>query len=172
MHGMLRHGRSIIYAVYDRKQSDGHRDNSAYRRLLLRSGYSFNDDWRLDLSGQYFQDDGEDPGPVTNPYVNNDKRVYKRGMVGADLSGGWNSSELKLSFYNNWGDHDFDMPSIDDYWHSKDMTMGASAQYMLEIFETDDWSDVLTAGYEYQYQWAEPQDDWIAWRVKTCLRDS
>lgn len=169
LHGMLRHGGKIdnfdYYAVYDRKQSDGHRDNSAYQAdfFSLRSGYSFNEDWRLDLSGQYFQDDGEDPGPVTNPYVNNDKRVYKRGMVGADLSGGWNSSELKLSFYNNWGDHDFDMPSIDDYWHSKDMTMGASAQYMLEIFETDDWSDVLTAGYEYQYQWAEPQDDWIAW---------
>lgn len=169
LNGRLRHGgndgRLDYYLTYDRKQTDGHRENSEYEAdfLSLRGGLQMNDAWRLEVSGQYFNDTAEDPGPVTGVYTNDDQKEYKRYSWDADLIGKWDDSEFLLTVYDNEGEHEFDMPSIDDYWHSKDRTVGALTRYTRTVYEKDMVRDVLTLGYEYKYQWAEPQEDWVSW---------
>ena len=169
LHGLLRHGGNTgkfdYYITYDRKQTDGHRNNSAYDAnfFSLRTGYQLDDAWRFELSGQYFKDNGEDPGPDTDPYTNNDKKEYIRYSWDANLIGKLDRAEFTLTVYNNEGKHEFDMPSINDFWHSKDRTLGVLTKYAYNIYEKDDMQDRITAGYEYQYQWAEPQEDWVSW---------
>lgn len=168
-HGLIRHGGNTgtfdYYITYDHKQSDGHRDNSEYEAdfFSLRTGYQLNDAWRIELSGQYFEDDAEDPGPTSNIYTNNDRKEYMRYSWDADLIGKYDKSEFLLTVYDNEGEHDFDMPTISDYWHSSDQTIGVITRFTTELFEKQETRDELTAGYEYKYQWAEPEGDWISW---------
>ncbi|MFC1539076.1 TonB-dependent receptor [Candidatus Latescibacterota bacterium] len=169
MHSLIRHGGKVgdfdYYLTYDRKQSDGHRDNSTYGAdfLSMRTGYAFNEMWRVEFSGQFFGDNGDDPGPENAPYINNDKREYMRYSWDTDLIGKWNRSEMLITVYDNEGEHEFDMPTIADYWHSKDKTMGLNARYSREIYQQGDIKNTLTAGYEFQNQWAEPQKNWVSW---------
>lgn len=168
-HSMVRHGGRIgsldYYGTYDRKQTDGHRDNSEYEADFgsLRLGYQFGEVWRLELSGQYFKDDGEDPGPENAPYTNDDKREYERWSWDADLIGKWDGVDLSITVYDNAGEHEFEMPSVNDFWHSKDRTTGVLSKLVLSVYEEGDVTDTVTIGHEYQYQWAEPQDSWVAW---------
>ncbi|MBN1291007.1 MAG: TonB-dependent receptor [Candidatus Latescibacteria bacterium] len=169
MHSLIRHGGNTgtfdYYITYDHKQTDGHRANSAYGAdfLSLRTGYAINETWQAKLSGQYFSDDGDNPGPNNDPYVNNDKQEYMRYSWDADLIGKWNRSEVLFTVYDNEGEHQFNMPTIADYWHSKDRTLGLNARYSREVYQQDNMMDTITAGYELQNQWAEPEDDWIKW---------
>ncbi len=169
LHGMLRHGGNTgsfdYYMTYDHKETGGHRDNAAYDAdfFSLRTGYHVNRAWRLELSGQYFRDEAEDPGPENAPYTNNDKKEYMRYSWDADLIGKWQGSEFLLTVYDNEGEHEFHMPSIDDYWHSKDRTLGVLTRYTRDVYEQGDTRDTLTVGYEFKHQWAQPQDDWVAW---------
>ncbi|MCA1808095.1 MAG: TonB-dependent receptor, partial [Lentisphaerae bacterium] len=169
LHALARHGGKIgdfdYYAVYDHKQTDGHRPNNQYSADFgfLRLGGQLNDIWRLEASGQYFADLGHDPGPENAPYTMNDRRIYRRGSWNAALSGDWLDARALLMAYNNFGEHKFNMPSIDDYWHSRDYTVGAKAEYSMTLLERGDLRAVPTVGYEYQYLWARPQDDWVDW---------
>ncbi len=169
MHSLIRHGGNRgafdYYLAYDHKKTDGHRANSAYGAdfLSLRTGYAINDTWRAELTGQYFTDDGSNPGPRNTPYINNDKQEYARYSWDADLMAKWSRSDILLTVYDNSGEHRFHMPTISDYWHSKDRTLGLNARYTREIFQRDGAKNILTGGYEYQNQWAEPQPGWIAW---------
>ncbi|MBN2301173.1 MAG: TonB-dependent receptor [Lentisphaerae bacterium] len=169
LHGVLRHGGHIgafdYYITYDRKETDGYRDNSAYNAdfLSLRTGYELNDVWRLEFSAQYFDDTARDPGPENAPYTNNDEMAYVRYSWDADLIGKWDNSKFLITIYHNEGEHEFNMPSIDDYWHSKDRTLGVLTYYARDIYEQGNTKDTLTAGYEFKHQWAEPQDDWTTW---------
>ena len=168
-HALLRQGGNTgtfdYYATYDHKQTDGHRDNAEYRAdfLSLRTGYQIDDHWRAELSGQYFKDNEHDPGPTTDPYTNDDHREYERYSWDADVIGSWDDSEFSITVYDNEGHHKFDMPSIDDYWDSRDRTIGVQTKLTHMLFEKDNQRDLLTLGYEYQYQWAEPEDDWVEW---------
>lgn len=172
LRGIARHGGKIegfdYYATYDHKQTDGYRPNGQYGSDFgsLRLGQDLDDIWRLEAGGQYFADLGHDPGPVTNLYVNNDCRQYKRGSWDANLTGNWDDSRFSFMAYNTFGDHKFNMPTISDYWHSKDETYGGKAEYLQTVFEGEDLKCVPTVGYEYQYLWARPQDDWVAWAKK------
>lgn len=169
LHGSAHHGGKIdgfdYYATYDHKQTDGYRPNGQYNADFgaLRMGQDLDDIWRLEAAGQYFADLGHDPGPITGAYTNNDWRKYKRGSWNADLTGKWNKSRLSFMVYNSFGEHEFNMPTISDYWHSKDQTFGGKAEYSQTLFESEEFKCVPTIGYEYQYLWARPQDDWVAW---------
>ncbi|MDD5482742.1 MAG: TonB-dependent receptor [Kiritimatiellae bacterium] len=172
LRGVVRHGGKIenfdYYAAYDHKQTAGYRPNGQYGADFgsLRLGQDLSDVWRLEAAGQYFADLGHDPGPENAPYVNNDTRQYKRGSWDASLSGKWDDSRFSVMAYQTFGNHNFNMPSIDDYWHSRDYTLGAKTEYSRTIFEGDELKCVPTVGYEYQYLWARPQDDWVEWARK------
>jgi len=169
LHSLIRHGGNTgdfdYYLTYDRKQSDGHRDNSAYGAdfFSLRAGYAINEEWGAKYSGQFFKDNGENPGPENEPYTNNDKQEYMRYSWDANLIGKWDRSDFLLNIYDNEGDHQFDMPTIDDYWHSQDRTLGLDTRYTREVYQRNDTKNSVTAGYEFQYQWAEPDDSWVTW---------
>lgn len=169
LHSVLRHGGNTgafdYYITYDHKQTDGHRDNSAYEAdfFSLRTGYQLDDVWRLELSGQHFKDEAEDPGPTSAPYTHNDKREYMRYSWNANMIGKWKESDFLCTVYNNTGEHEFNMPSIADYWHSKDRTVGVLTRYTQNVYEDNDIKDALTVGYEYKHLWAEPMNDWITW---------
>ncbi|NLB55265.1 MAG: TonB-dependent receptor [Lentisphaerae bacterium] len=169
VHGLFRHGGKTgpfdYYVAYEHKETDGHRSNSAYHSdfLSLRTGLELSDNWRLEVSGQYFWDKQKDPGPVSQPYTFGDKMNYRRWIIGADLLGKWDASELRISFFNNEGDHDFTMPSINDYWHSLDRTFGGSIQYSRMVYEGEKVSDTVTVGYEYEAEWAKPHHEWVSW---------
>lgn len=170
-HSLLQHGGNNgafdYFVTYDRKQSDGHRPNSEYESdfLSFRTGYRISDIWRAEVSGQYFMDEGEDPGEVTAPYVNNDKKEYNRYSWDADIIGKWDTSEFLFTIYDNEGEHEFDMPTISDFWHSEDRTLGVNARYSREVYQSGDMKDTVTGGYEFQNQWAEPQDSYVQWAL-------
>ena len=168
VHSVLRHGGKIgdfdYYGTYDRKQTDGHRANSAYEADFgsLRLGYQLDEVWRAELSGQFFRDKGEDPGPVTAPYTHDDVMKYKRWSWNANLLGNWdNGTAFSFTLYNNSGTHRFHMPSIGDYWYSDDRTTGTLTKLSLTLHDDDRIRDVLTLGHDYQYQWAEPRSAWV-----------
>jgi len=169
LHSLIQHGGNTgsfdYYLTYDHKQTDGHRSNSGYGAdfLSLRTGYRISEAWRAEFSGQFFIDDGENPGPRNEPYKLDDKQEYMRYSWDADLRGTWDRSDFLLTIYDNEGEHQFDMPSIDDYWHSKDRTLGLLTRYTREVYQSNDTKDTITAGYEFQNQWAEPQEDWVDW---------
>jgi iron complex outermembrane receptor protein len=168
-HGLLRHGgltnRFDYYLTYDHKQSEGHRDNSAYVAdfVSLRTGYDLDSGWRIEMSGQYFEDEAEDPGPENDPYTSDDKKEYLRYSWDADLKRQWEDSQVHFTVYNNEGEHEFDMPSVNDFWHSKDRTVGVLSRYTWNAYESERATDDITMGYEYKYQWAEPQQSWVDW---------
>lgn len=174
VHSLLRHGGKIgafdYYGTYDRKQTDGHRPNSAYEADFgsLRLGYQLDEVWRAELSGQFFRDKGEDPGPVTAPYTNDDVMKYKRWSWNANLLGNWdNGTAFSFTLYNNSGTHRFHMPSIGDYWYSDDRTTGTLTKLSLTLYDDDHIRDVLTLGHDYQYQWAEPRSAWVRYAKAT-----
>lgn len=164
-----RHGGKVedfdYYVTYDHKQTDGYRKNSEYVAdfAALRLGQDLNDNWHLQLGGQFLTDLGHDPGPLSEPYVNDDRRQYKRGAWNIDLGGQWEDSRFLLMVYENFGENDFHLPTINDYWHSKDASYGAKTEYARTVFEKDELKSTAGLGYEYQYLWARPQDDWVAW---------
>lgn len=168
LHNVLRHGGKVgafdYYGSYDRKQTDGHRANSAYEADFgsLRLGYQLDEHWRAELSGQFFQDRGEDPGPVTAPYTHDDVMKYKRWSWNANLLGTWDSgAAFSMTVYNNSGTHRFHMPSIGDYWYSDDRTTGSLTKLSLPLVDAPALQDVITFGHDYQYQWAEPRSAWV-----------
>ncbi|NLB59916.1 MAG: TonB-dependent receptor [Lentisphaerae bacterium] len=169
LRSVLRHGGKMegfdYYATYDHKQTDGYRANSRYEADFgsLRLGQDLNDVWRVEASGQYLADLGHDPGPTTNPFIHNDRRKYKRGSGNLSLSGTWDDARFTAVTYYNHGIHQFDMPTINDFWHSKDETFGAKLEYSQVLFENDSWKSVPTIGYEYQYLWGRPENSWVAW---------
>jgi vitamin B12 transporter len=167
-HSLLRHGGKIgafdYYGSYDRKETNGHRANSAYEADFgsLRLGYQLDEIWRAELSGQFFRDRGEDPGPVTAPYTNDDVMKYKRWSWNANVLGNWdNGNAFSFTLYNNSGVHRFHMPSIDDYWYSDDRSTGTLTKLSLTLYEDALLRNVLTLGHDYQYQWAKPRSAWV-----------
>ena len=171
-HTQLQHGGNFngfdYFLTADHKASDGHRDNSAYKGTDLsgRIAYALAKTWRFELTGKYFTDDEEDPGTVVTPYTQNDKREYERYSWDFDVIGMWQKGDVALNIYQNVGDHQFDMPSISDFWHSKDNSYGANLKTTYELFNRGSVRNILTAGYEYKYEWAETLDPYNAWAME------
>ncbi len=171
-HSLLRQGGKVekldYYATYDYKQSDGHRENSKYSANFgsLRLGYVLNDEWQIKATGQGFSDLANDPGPVNKPYTNNDRRKYDRASFDISLKKETSEDRFEIIGYNNIGEHKFSMPTISDYWHSKDLTLGTRVDYLWTIYEDDKMHIKPDVGYEYQYLWAKPQSDWVDWAKK------
>ena len=168
-HTLLKHGGNTTnfdyYLTYDYKGSDGHRDNSDYKGMDIsgRLGYAPIKNWRLELSGKYFDDSAKDPGTIESPYTNSDKREYQRYSWDFDVIGAWAKSDLALNIYQNIGEHQFNMPSISDFWHSKDNSYGLSLKGSHELYNNTNVKDIITAGYDYKYEWAETLEPYNSW---------
>jgi len=172
LHTLLRHGGKIenfdYYFTYDYKGSDGHRPNSDYKGTDIsgRLGYALNKNWRLDLSGKYFIDEAKDPGTIETPFTNGDKREYERYSWDFDVIGMWEKTDFSLNFYQNVGDHQFTMPTAEDYWHSNDNSYGIALKGSHELYTSENIKNIITAGYDYKYEWAKTLDQYNSWAMK------
>jgi len=166
LHTLARHGGKIdafdYYVTYDYKKSDGYRPNSEYEGYdtTARLGYQITDNLRIEGLVKDFSDEYQDPGPELTPYTNNDKGEYNRSSWDIDLIGDWDKVDASITVYQNKGHHQFNMPSVPDYWHSRDKSTGVSANVGFSLYETKGLSDVLSVGYEYERQWATTLEPW------------
>lgn len=165
-HSQLSHGGKSgafdYYITADHKQTEGHRPNSEYKSDFgsIRLGYQIDPVWRAEFRSQFFEDDAENPGPTWRPAQNADEMMYRRWSWDASLSAKVDLTDFVISCYQNYGKHDFNMPTFNDYWLSKDYTFGVLTKLTQVVYESDAVSDAITIGYEYQRQWAKPLDDY------------
>ena len=120
----LRYGSNLntfkYYFTFDRRESDGHRDNSGYDGSSFTGKLSWNisDQFEAVFQGKYFSgkkfEAGSNEFPLTDFW--ND---YERGAV--DFTTKWkgNREESILKIYRNFGHHQFS-----DGWHSRDYING------------------------------------------------
>ncbi len=138
-----KNGRLSYLVTYDRRQSDGHLENSAYQgdALTARVDWELAPVLELSLQGKYFNGEKNEPGTVEQPLANswND---YRRGAVDLSLAGTKERDEWSLRLYRNFGKHLFS-----DGWDSTDFTNGAMARWTTRRLR----NHVLLAGGDYRY---------------------
>jgi iron complex outermembrane receptor protein len=137
-----RNGRLGYLVTYDRRQSDGHLENSDYRgdALTARFDWQLAPSLELALQGKYFDALKNEPGTVEQPLADswND---YRRGAVDLSLTGKGDRDEWSLRLYRNFGKHRFS-----DGWDSTDFTNGALARWTTRRLK----NNVLLAGGDYR----------------------
>jgi len=129
--------------TYDRRQSDGHLENSDYRgdALTARLDWGLAPGLEFTLQGKYFSGDKHEPGTVELPLANswND---YRRGAVDLALARASERDEWSLRLYRNFGRHRFS-----DGLDSTDFTNGAMARWTTRRLK----NNVLLAGGDYRF---------------------
>jgi outer membrane cobalamin receptor len=156
----LRHGgklkRWIYYLTFDRRRSDGHRENSSYNGNAFtgKLSYDFSDRFQLSLQGKYFDGKKYEAGTVDFPLSDfwND---YQRGAVDLTMKAGDERDEFFLKVYRNFGHHRFS-----DGWHSRDYINGGVLRYTTHRVRNNE----LVCGVDFRilggksYNW--PQGQW------------
>lgn len=156
----LRHGGKkkgfSYYLTFDRRRSDGHRQNSGYHGSAFTGKVSY--DWagrfKLTFESKYFQGKKYEAGPVDFPLADywND---YERGAADLTFSGKRDKDEFYLKIYRNFGHHQFS-----DGWHSRDYVSGGLLHYTSRKLANNE----LTLGADFRilggrsYNW--PQGSW------------
>ena len=151
IHSLLRHGGKIgafdYYGTYDRKQTDGHRPNSAYEADFgsLRLGYQLDEVWRAELSGQFFRARARAPGGVTAPY--HDDVMNTNAGPECKPAGQWDNGTAFPSPYNNSAPTE---PHAEhgDYWYSDDRTTGTLTK-ALTLYDDDPFATSSPFGHDY-----------------------
>ncbi len=135
-------GRWRYLVTYDRRQSDGHVENSGYRgdALTARCDWELAPRLELALEGKYFSGLKHEPGTVERPLAGswND---YRRGAVDLSLAATREKDEWSLRLYRNFGKHGFS-----DGWDSTDFTNGALARWTTRRLK----NHVVLAGGDYR----------------------
>ena len=169
IHSLIQHGGNTglfdYYLTADYKSSDGHRLNAGYigNDFSGKAGYRIANNWRAEISGKYFSDRANDPGTVKSPYVLHDKREYQRYSWDFDITGNWQKGDVLMNFYQNAGEHRFNMPSVPDFWHSKDNSYGLALKGSYRLFKSRDIINIISAGYDYRYESAKTLEPWNSW---------
>jgi iron complex outermembrane receptor protein len=144
------------YFTVDRRQSDGHIENSAYTGNAFTGKVIYNVTGGLEISlrGKYFSGKKYEAGSIELPLTDfwND---YKRGAVDFTLKGQGDRDETLLKIYRNFGHHQFS-----DGWHSRDYINGGIFRLTTHRIPNHE----LTAGIEMRhiggksYSW--PVGEW------------
>ncbi|MFW6160234.1 MAG: TonB-dependent receptor, partial [Acidobacteriota bacterium] len=156
----LRHGAKLnkwsYYLTLDRRQSNGHRQNSSYQGNALtgKLRYDFSDHLQITLQTKYFDGKKYEAGTIDQPLQDfwND---YERGAVDITLKAGGEKDEYFLKAYRNFGHHLFS-----DGWHSRDYVNGATFRYITRRMKNNE----LVCGVDFRslggksYNW--PQGQW------------
>ena len=165
-HGQLSHGGKKgafdYYFTFDQKYMDGHRANSRYKGYDLtgRMGYRLNDVYRIELLAKHFDDEAHDPGPKSAPFTNDDRKRFKRLSFDLDLIAEWDKVNTSITLYQNRGHHRFTMPTIRDYWHSRDRITGILSKASIDMLECGDLEDNLLIGYDWYREFGKTQEPW------------
>jgi iron complex outermembrane receptor protein len=149
-------GRLRYMVTYDRRQSDGHVDHSAYQgdALTTRLDWQLSPALGLSLQGKYFSGETQEPGTLEAPQAFS-WSDYRRGALDLSLNGSGEKDEWTLRLYRNFGRH-----LLADGWDSSDFTHGAMAHWTTRRLR----NHVLLAGGDYRYFGGEshhyPKGEW------------
>ena len=156
----LRHGGKLkrwsYYLTFDRRRSDGHRENSSYKgdAFTGKLSYDFSDRLQLSLQGKYFDGKKYEAGTVDFPLSDlwND---YERGALDLTMKAGDERDELLLKVYRNFGHHRFS-----DGWHSRDYVNGGVLRYTTHRIRNNE----LVLGVDFRTlggkSYNSPQGQW------------
>jgi iron complex outermembrane receptor protein len=138
-----KNGRWRYLVTYDRRQSDGHVANSAYRgdAVTARLDWEPAPQLELSLQGKYYAGEKDEPGTVELPLAGN-WNDYRRGAVDLSLSRTGEKDEWSLRLYRNFGRHRFS-----DGWDSTDYTNGAMGRWTTRRIR----NHVLLGGGDVRY---------------------
>jgi len=165
-HGQLNHGGKKgdfdYYFTFDQKYMDGHRANSRYKgyNVTGRMGYQLNEVYRLEFSSKHFDDEAYDPGPDSAPFTHDDRKEYNRSSFDLDLTAAWEKVDASIKLFQSRGHHRFTMPTIQDYWHSRDRITGALSKASIDVFGNGDIEDNLLIGYDWYREFGKTQEPW------------
>lgn len=151
-------GRLGYVVALDRRQSDGHLPNSAYKgndfsgKISVDMGRG-----RMDFYAKYFDGHREEPALATDPTgtVSDVWNDYERGTVDLGVTVPTALGWATLKIYDEFGEHEFS-----DGWHSKDHSRGVMAHITGRV------ESVLgvNGGVEFRQQSGErlsqPAGDW------------
>lgn len=142
------------FASILRRETEGHRPNSAFRGWngYAKAGYYLSEEWQMVLSGWEADFGVEDPGTVTAPRDQDLRKVERRGG-GVTLYHQGDSGSGAMTLYGQSGRHDFSRV-IDDGWKSHDRTEGVIAHYSRPVFA----GNRLEAGGDIQEMGGEGED--------------
>ena len=162
-----KHKRFSYFLTLDRRQSDGHRENSGYlgnaftgkARIELSRGL------HLDVQGKYFDGRKHEAGTIDVPLMDfwND---YARGSVDLSLRSSGDRDDFLFKLYRNFGRHEFS-----DGWDSKDHTDGALIRYTNRAIANNE----LTVGADARIIWGGsyniPLGEWRKHEAGLFLQD-
>ena len=155
------------YLTFDRRLSDGHRENSEYTgnaftgKMIL----DITDGLELSLRSKYFSGNKHEAGSIEYPLTDfwND---YKRGAIDFSLKNTGDKTEVLLKVYRNFGHHQFS-----DGWHSRDHITGGIFQLTTQRIPNNQLSagiDIKNIGGK-SYSW--PIGEWKKNEMAIFLQD-
>lgn len=134
-------GKFNVFASVNHDKTDGHRDSSDFNITngYIKTGYKFNDHFKLkgDFSLSGF--DSQDPGRITSN-AGNLIEIF-RGRASISLENNYGKVKGGLKMYHNFGEHD-----ISDGFYSKDRLSGVMLYETLRLFK----DNMITVGAEYK----------------------
>ena len=162
-----KHKRYSYFLTLDRRQSDGHRENSGYQgnSFTGKTRVELSQRLHLDVQGKYFDGRKHEAGTLDAPLVEfwND---YARGSVDLSLRSFGDRDDLLVKIYRNFGRHKFS-----DGWDSKDHTDGALIRYTNRGLANNE----LTAGADARFIWGGsfyvPRGEWKKNEAGLFLQD-
>ncbi len=137
-----RSGRWSYLVTYDRRQSDGHVENSAYQgdATTARLDWQPSPGLELTLQGKYFSGETQEPATLEAPRAFS-WSDYRRGALDLSLGRVGDADEWSLRLYRNFGKH-----RLSDGWDSTDFTNGAMARWTTRRLK----DHVLLSGGDYR----------------------
>jgi outer membrane cobalamin receptor len=155
------------FFTLDKRQSDGHRENSGYSGDAFTGKviYEVTEDLEVSFRGKYFAGKKYEAGSIEFPLVDfwND---YERGAVDLTLKREGEKDEALFKAYRNFGHHQFS-----DGWHSRDYTNGGILRFTTHRIPNNE----LTAGIEARniggksYSW--PAGEWKKSEIAFFIHD-
>ena len=167
----LRFGQNLnkfkYYFTFDKRQSQGHRENSQYsgNAFTGKAIYNLTHDLEISLRGKYFTGNKHEAGSLEYPLTDfwND---YARGAVDFTLKHQGDKDEFLLKAYRNFGHHQFS-----DGWHSRDYINGGVLRFTSQRIPYNE----LTAGIEFRdiggKSYSFPVGEWNKREIAVFVQD-
>ena len=155
------------YLTFDRRLSDGHRENSGYtgNAVTGKMILDVTDGLELSLRSKYFTGRKYEAGSIEYPLADfwND---YERGAIDFSLKSNGDKEEVLFKVYRNFGNHQFS-----DGWHSRDHITGGIFHLTTHRIPNNQLSsgiDIKNIGGK-TYSW--PVGEWKKNEVAFFLQD-
>ncbi|MCC5931676.1 MAG: TonB-dependent receptor [Cyclobacteriaceae bacterium] len=111
LHGGVKKGKFHFFTGGNYERTGGHRtdgtDNFKNATVFAKVKYDINDQLSLSADGNYSDSEFLDPGPESNPRIENNWYKFQRGRTAVSLDNSFKKVEGALRMFYNFGDHNF-----------------------------------------------------------------